>query len=139
MAPRTNIASHTGTKGGMVVDGVDHIVRDFTREANTIRPRAGAVVVKHAGKAAERMRNTVPIGPPTLHVLNSITADQKPTIDGHGVYADAGPDPEADAGAFVARFLEHGNVHQAPQPFVGPAGDATVPEFVDDLKALPNL
>lgn len=136
---RTSTASHTGTRGGLVVDGVDLIVSDFMREANTVRPRAERVVVKHADKAAQRMRNNVPIGPPTLHVLNSITSDQRATTDGTRVWADAGPDPSADEGAFVARFLEHGTVHMGPQPFVGPAGDATLPEFVTDVRGLPNL
>lgn len=135
----SSAARHTGTRGGVVVDGVDLIVSDFMREATEVRPRAERVVTKHADKAAQRMRNRVPIGPPTLHVLNSITSDQHATTDGFRVWADAGPDPTADEGAFVSRFLEHGTVNQAPQPFVGPAGDETLPEFVDDVRGLPNL
>lgn len=136
---RSSVASHTGTRGGVVVDGVDLVVSDFMREAVEVRPRAERVVVHHADKAAQRMRNRVPIGPPTLHVLNSITSDQHATTDGIRVWADAGPDPTADEGAFVARFLEHGTVHQPPQPFVGPSGDETLPEFVDDIRGLPKL
>lgn len=131
-------ASHTGSRG-LVVDGADLLVKSFIREALTAAPKAGAVVVKHAGKAAERMRNRVPIGPPTRHVLNSITADQAPTVTAGGVYADAGPDPTADEGAFVARFLEHGTIHMTPRPFVGPSGDETLPELVDDIRRLPSL
>lgn len=129
----SSAASHTGTRGGIVLDGLDEVVSMFTRKAATIRPAAGAVTVRHAGKVAQRMRDTVAIGPDPHHVLDSITSDERPTFDRTTVYADAGPDPRADEGAFVARFLEHGTVRQAPQPFVGPAADRTVPEFLKDL------
>lgn len=131
--------SHSGRKGAVVVDGLDAVVGSFIREAVTVGPKAGAVAVRSADKAAQRMRNTVPIGPPDLHVLNSITSDQTPHIQGGAVYADAGPDPRADEGAFVARFLEYGTVKQAPRPFMGPAADQTFPEFVDTVKRLPSL
>lgn len=130
----TSTASH-----GAVVDGADQVVRSFLREAVTIAPKAAAVTVAVAAKAAQRMRNRVPIGPPTLHVLNSITSDTTPNKAGAGVYADAGPDPTADAGAFVGRFLEHGTVKMAPRPFVGPAGDETLPEFIEAMRKLPGL
>lgn len=128
-------ASHE-SRSGIIVDGVDAVVTRFTRDAASIRPQAGAVVVHHAERAAQRMRDTVAIGPDPHHVLDSITADTRPTIDRTEVYADAGPDPRADEGAFVARFLEHGTVKQAPQPFVGPAADRTIPEFIRDIGRL---
>ncbi len=128
-------SGHQGGSG-FVVDGVDAVQSMFTRKAATIRPQAGVVAVRHAAKAAQRMRDTVPIGPDPHHVLDSITEESRPTVDRTTVYADAGPDPRADEGAFVARFLEHGTVKQAPQPFVGPAADKTFPEFVKDLAKL---
>lgn len=120
----------------MEIDGLEHVTSMFTRKAATIRPLAGAVAVKHAANVARRMRDRVPIGPEPWHVLNSITEDDEPTFDRTTVYADAGPDPAADPGAFVARFIENGTVKQAPQPFAGPAADATFPEFLRDLKGL---
>lgn len=133
-------ASHIGTRGGIVVDGLDAVVRDFTRKAATLQVEAGREVVRHADRAAQRMRNTVPIGPPELHVLDSITADQRPSIDPTvGIYADCGPDPAANAGAFVARFLERGTVHMEPRPFVGPAADQTLPEFERAIGRLGDL
>lgn len=120
----------------METEGLDRVVSTFTRKATAIRPEAGAVAVRHAAKAAERMRNRVPIGPEPWHVLNSITEDEEPTFDRTTVYADAGPDPAADPGAFVARFLENGTVRQAPQPFAGPAADETFPEFARDIGRL---
>lgn len=136
---KTGAATHQG-RSGVVVDGLDAVVASFFKEAVTVAPKAAVAVVKSANKAAERMRNTVPIGPPRLHVLNSITSDQTPTVEGLGrVYADAGPDSRADEGAFVARFLEHGTIKMPPQPVVRPAGDQTLPEFEDDMRRLPSL
>lgn len=128
-------ATHQGGSG-IVVDGVDAVTAMFTRKATTIRPKAGVVAVQHAAKAAQRMRDTVAIGPDPHHVLDSITEDTRPTFERTTVYADAGPDPRADIGAFVARFLEHGTVNMAPQPFVGPAADQTFPEFSKDIGRL---
>lgn len=132
----SRVASHTGSRGGIVIDGVDEVTSMFTRKATTIRPAAGKVAVEHARKAAQRMRDTVAIGPDPHHVLDSITSDEAPTFRRTEVYADAGPDPRADEGAFVARFLEHGTVKQAPQPFVGPAADRQFPEFAKDIAKL---
>lgn len=137
--PRVSQATRSGVRGGVVVEGLDAVVRDFTRKAATLQPAAGAATVRAAGRAAERMRNTVPIGPPELHVLDSITADQTPNFDLGGPYADAGPDMEAGEGAFVARFLENGTVKMSPRPFAGPAADKTIPEFVADVDQLGDI
>lgn len=120
----------------IIIEGDDDTIAMFTRKAATIRPAAGAVAIRHAGKVAQRMRDTVAIGPDPHHVLDSITEDTRATFERTTVYADAGPDPAADPGAFVARFLERGTVKQAPRPFAGPAADRTFPEFFDDLKRL---
>lgn len=120
----------------IVLEGVDGVVSMFGRKAETIRPKAGAVAVRHAAKAAQRMRDIVPIGPDPLHVIESITSDDRPTFNRTEVYADAGPDPRADEGAFVARFLESGTVKQAPTPFVGPTADRQFPEFAKDIARL---
>ena len=134
---RSTRAIRAGRRGGVVVEGVDKVVRDFTRGAVVVRAGAEAVVVHHAERAAQRMRNTVPID--QGDVLDSITADQKATREGGAVFADAGPDPQANPAAFVARFLEHGTVNMAPRPFVGPAADETVPEFVRAIQGLSRL
>lgn len=136
---RISQASHTGSKGGVVIDGLDVVVRDLNRKALTIRPQAGAVCVAAAAQAAQRMRDKVPIGPPDLHVLDTITADSRPTFDGSVVYADAGPDPRMGPQAFVARFLEHGTVHMAPQPFVDPSADEQMPLFARAISQLGKL
>lgn len=120
----------------MEIDGLDRVTTMFDRKAATIRPRAGKVAVDHAEKAAQGMRDVVAIGPDPHHVLNSITSDSRPTFRRTEVYADAGPDPRADPGAYVARFLEGGTVKQAPQPFVGPTADRTFPGFARDIAGL---
>lgn len=133
---RTSQATRAGTSGA-VVEGLDILVRDFTREADTVRDRAKRTVVAHAANAAQRMRDTVAID--QGDVLDSITADRTATVEGATVYADAGPDMDENREAFVARFLETGTVKMPPKPFVAPAGDATIPEFERDMDGLPNL
>lgn len=118
------------------IDGLDLVATMFTHKAAAIRPAAGLVAVRHAAEAAQRMRDIVPIGPEPYHVLNSITSDERPTFHRTEVYADAGPDPRADPGAYVARFLERGTVKQAPQPFAGPTADRQFPEFTRDIAKL---
>lgn len=133
----SSAASHTGTRGGIVVDGVDLIVSDFMREATAVRPRAARVVVKHADRAAQRMRDLVPVDEGDL--LDSVTSDASASTDGHRVWADAGPDVSQNPGGFKGHLIERGTVDTAPQPFVGPAGDQTLPEFVADVRGLPKL
>lgn len=135
----TRRATRPGGDGrtGIVVEGVDVAVASFIREAVTIGPKAGDVVVALADRAAQRMRNRVHIDEGEL--LDSITSDQMPSRDGLGVYADAGPDPAADSGAFKAHFWEHGTVKMAPDPFAGPSGDETAPELFEAIKRLPSL
>lgn len=112
----------------VVVEGLDAVVSDLTRKADRIRPEAERVVVEHAAKMAQRMRDRVPIG--EGKTLESISSDDQASRDGTSVYADAG------AEWFVARFLEHGTVNMAPRPFVGPAADDTIPGFERDLRRL---
>src|SRR5687768_1281632 len=85
----TSAASRSGSQG-VVIEGLDVVVRDFTREAVTIRPNAEKVVVDYAAKAADRMRVLVPIDEGAT--LDSISSDSKATTDGSSVYADAGPE-----------------------------------------------
>ena len=93
----TRGASHTGVKGGVVMDGVDAVVRDFTREADQVGGRADRVVVEYAAKADQLMRDTVAVD--QGDVLDSITSDSHAHHDIAGaVYADAGPDPEGQPG-----------------------------------------
>lgn len=119
---------------GVVVEGVDAVVRDLTRRADVIAPAVAGVTVQFAERLAQRMRDLAPVL--EGDVLDSITADDRVTKAGSSVYADAGPDPSANDQAFVARFLEHGTVKMAPQPFVGPAADAVLPEYERALRAL---
>lgn len=127
---RSTQATRQGA-GGVVIEGLDVVVRDFTREADTIRPKAERTVVDYAAKAADRMRVLVPID--EGDTLNSISSDSKAATEGNAVYADAGPE------WFVARFIEHGTVDTAPQPFVGPAADEVLPQFTKAIKDLPSL
>lgn len=96
-----------------------------------IRPLAEKTVVHFAEQAANRMRVLVPID--EGDTLESISSDSRATADGNAVYADAGPS------WFVARFLEHGTVDTAPQPFVGPAGDEVIEPFATAIKGLSGL
>jgi len=133
MPPRISQATRQGGSG-IVVEGIDATVTHYTRKAALLRAQAGAVAVNAADRAAQRMRNRVPVDEGDL--LDSITADRKPTFDGTAVYADAGPDPDANPKAFVGPLIEHGTVKMGPRPFVQPAGEETLPEFVAALKAL---
>jgi len=110
---------------GIDVDGLDAVVKEFTWRAKRVTPEAGKVTVEYAEKAAQKMRDTVPID--QGDVLDSIDADSMPTIGMGSVYADAGP------GHFVARFLENGTVKMSPRPFVGPAADQILGPFADAL------
>lgn len=114
---------------GITVEGVDEVVRDFAFRSAALQPAAKHTVVQHAERAAQKMRDRVPIGE-TRRTLESITADEHATESPEGVYADAGPE------WFVARFLEHGTVHMPPRPFVGPAADEQFPEFERDMDRL---
>lgn len=124
-------ATRPGARGGFVVEGVDALVRDFTRKAATVHPEAGRTVVAQAARAADRMRSTVAVD--DGDVRDSITSDSAPTLTGTGVYADVGPEH------FVARFLENGTVKMSPRPFVGPAADRAVNELADALEELGDL
>jgi len=129
-------ATRIGTRGGVVIEGLDLVVSDFTRKAVTLQPLASAAVVRFAGKAAQKMRDRVPIDEGDL--LNSITADNTPSTDGQGVYADAGPELSIKGG-FKGHLIEHGTVKMGPQPFAGPAADDLFPEFEDAIKHLGDL
>jgi hypothetical protein len=126
-------ASHAG-RSSIVVDGVDAVARSFTLRAARVRPPTGSVVVQFASRAAERMRQDVPIDEGDL--LDSITSDTSATSEGLGVYADAGPSRSANAGAFKAPMIEHGTVKMSPQPFVGPSADRIISEFEQAMRAL---
>jgi len=133
---RTQQSSRQGTKG-VVIEGLDAIVQDFTREADTIRNRAERTVVEYAEKAAQQMRDRVPVD--EGDVLDSITSDNKASREGFGVYADAGPDPRANKAAFVSRFLEHGTVNMGAKPFVAPSADHVLPDFAKAIRDLSKL
>lgn len=122
------------SRTAITVDGIDATVRSFTLKAAAMRSLSGAVVVKIADRAADRMREDVPIDEGDL--LDSITADTSPTFTGLSVYADAGPSRAANPGAFKAPWIEHGTVKMSPQPFAGPAADRVLPELEVALRAL---
>lgn len=127
-------ATHTGTRGGVVVDGLDAVVTDFALRAARIPAAAGVAVVAAAKQAAGIQRSLVPIDEGDL--LDSITADDRPTIDGAAVYADAGPDTSVNPGGFKGHLIERGTVDTPPFPFVGPSADETMPSFEKALRAL---
>lgn len=134
---RTQAAARTGKGGTVVAEGVDAIVAEFTREADTVRDRAGEMVVEMAKEAADLMRDLVPVR--TGNVRSSITSDPAFIRDGLGVFAEAGPDSVAHKEAFVARFLEYGTSKMAPRPFVMPAADKVLPKLERALKDLSKL
>lgn len=136
-ATRAGIPRRAGAKPGIVVEGVDVIVQQFTREALASSARASELVVTYAEKAANRMRATVPVD--QGDVLDSISADRSASTDEHGVFAEAGPDLDENDAAFVARFLERGTVKMAPRPFVGPAADEVLPDFERAMRNLSRL
>jgi hypothetical protein len=131
---RTTSATRTGSGGGIVVEGLDAVVSQFARKAGQLPLGAGAAAVAAAKAAADVQRRLVPIDEGDL--LDSITADERPTIDAGSVHADAGPDPAANPGAFKGPLIEHGTVKMSPQPFVGPSADEAMPTFE---RALRNL
>src|SRR5690606_11019204 len=110
---------------GFDVDGLDAVVTEFTLRAAKVSPEAGKVAVEYAGKAAQLMRDKVPIG--SGETLGSISADSSPTVSMGGGYAAAGPE------WFVARFLEYGTVKMSPRPFVAPAADQILGPFAEAL------
>ena len=127
-------ASSGRASGGVVVEGVDAVVRDFTRAADTIRPRSADVVVEFAAEAAEIQRDLVPVD--QGDVKDSITSDSNASFYGRQVFADAGPDPRKNPEAFVARFLEHGTVKMPPRPFVDPSATQILPKFAAAIRDL---
>lgn len=129
---RSTTSTRSGSRGGIVVDGAAVVASMFNRKADGIRPRAAAVVVKHAGKAADRMKERTT----STRIEGSITSDGSATTSGTTVYADAGPDRRVSNQAWIARFLEAGTVKMAPQPFAQPSADETLPGFVSDMRDL---
>lgn len=82
-----------------------------------------AAAVRETAKAVEAtMRDSAPVGP---------TGDLKRSIsttfegDGRGGLMSVTIGPTVD----YARFVENGTAFMAPEPFVGPAGDAHRAEF----------
>lgn len=110
----------------VTIDGLDEVVRHFTRAADEARPVGERNVVKAAAKAAQRMRDRVPID--SQHLLGTITEDEQATRDGRLIYAEAGPE------AWYGRFPEEGTATQSPQPYASPAFDETAPEFERDMR-----
>lgn len=134
---RTQTASRTGAGGAVVVEGVDAIVAEFTREAASVGDRANKMVVEYAKKAADRMRDIVPVQ--SGDVRSSITSDPAASRSENQIYAEAGPDKVANSQAFVARYLEFGTSKMSPRPFVFPAADRVLPEFERAMKNLSKL
>lgn len=112
------------------IEGIDALVRDLTFAAAKVRPEAGKVVVDQAERAAQKMRDRVPID--SGMTLESVTADNHPTVAGNGVSAEAGPE------WFVGKFLEEGTAKMGPQPFAEPAMTDQLPEFVRAMNDLHN-
>lgn len=123
--------------GSASIQGLDVVVRDFTRAADRVQPDAERLVVDHAGKLADRMRSIVPVD--EGDVLDSITSDVGSSTDDGGVWAEAGPDTEANRQAFVARFLEDGTSKMSPRPFVHPAAEMILGDFAEAVRDLPKL
>jgi hypothetical protein len=136
-ATRAGTPRRAGAKPTIVVEGLDAIVQQFTREAAETLPRAADVVVTFSGKVANRMRATVPVD--QGDVLDSISADGKATIEPGGIYAEAGPDRDENLGAFVAPFLVNGTVKMPPRWDIQSAADETLSEFERAIRNLSRL
>jgi HK97 gp10 family phage protein len=124
----------TRTRTTFDVDGIEAVSRTLMRGAAAAAVGAPALVVEYSAYAADLMRSMVPVD--EGDVLESITSDTKATATASGVFAESGPDREANPEAFVAYWLEDGTALMPPRPFVGPAVDQVVPDFYRAVEKL---
>lgn len=110
------------------VEGTDVLARGFAIRAARLQPAVELTVVTFAERAAQKMRDRVPID--TGGLLGSIDADDTAQRDASGVYADAGPE------LFTARFIERGTVKMPPRPFAGPTADELAVPFEAAMEGL---
>lgn len=136
-ATRAGTPRRAGAKPGIIVEGVDALVQSFVRDVATVTAGTSALVVEHAGKVGNRMRSTVPID--QGDVLDSISSDRTATVEGAGVFAEAGPDRDENPAAFVAPFLVNGTVKMAPRWDVQSIADEALTDFERAMKALSRL
>ena len=106
----------------MIITTVAGWVADLIHAANTVQDRIDPVAGRHAQRAAELARSTVPVE--TGRLRSSIEVERLP---GEGVAWAVGSDVE------YGRFVEHGTAAMPPQPFLGPAGDAVHDKYARDV------
>jgi HK97 gp10 family phage protein len=101
------------------VEGLDHLIRDFTTTGAAVHPLFGLAISKTALDIEADGKVLAPVD--TGFLQNSITTD----VDETTLTAEIGP--EAEYGGYV----ELGTSRMAPQPFMRPAADRRFPELVE--------
>lgn len=100
------------------------VAADLSEQAETLVPRASAVVRKVAFDTEADAKTLAPVD--TGMLRNSITT----AVTGDGLTA------AVVATASYAPFVELGTSRQAPQPFMGPATDRNTPKFHEAMSQL---
>ena len=111
------------------VDGLDGLVLDLRRNAATAPNAALDVARDHAGKVAERWRDSVPVVSGTL----------RDSIDSYARTEDGDPVGTAYSDWFVSRLREFGTATQPPHGEANAALEAEFDAFARDIKGIPRL
>lgn len=114
------------------VDGLDGLVRDISRHADTVDSDVSDVLEKHAKNIADRWRNSVPDPPPTGEHLKASIGHYQRREDGDPVGA-------AFSDWFVSRLREYGTATQPPRGEANAALEAEMAAFLDSVRKIPRL
>lgn len=109
---------------GIDLADVDRLVIDLGKVGPEIEPLVRLVTAKTLNdtEASAKLRAAVDTGA----MKGSIGSD----TDSDGMGGEVGPTVE------YAPYVEYGTVHMGPQPFMGPAFDENVPEYVAALESV---
>jgi hypothetical protein len=109
-----------------IQDELKRAQRDAGREAEKVLKRAALNIKKDAQARSRGIRYA-----PAYHrAIGYDTAWR-----GDAGWAEIGPDKDRRQGA-LGNILEYGTINNAPRPHLGPALDAEVPRFVEQLEKL---
>lgn len=109
------------------VDGADRVEKDLRQLAERT-VQAQRVVVDQAGRVASSMRSHIPRR--SGNIGDSTTSDDHATVDGSGVWAEAGPEH------FAGVFVEYGTAGHGPRSFVEPTVAEIGPQFEAALREI---